>query len=333
MANAASQLLGALELPAAPAVTRAPAPPQHRRKLPALALLGLGVLLTFGPIVGGLFAKVASGKQLIDQFAPHLDPDALARDHTDLELLRRGAAGVDDTYVRQHVPAGRFPGLDEYRAQSSAIDGRATNLLDRVEAAEPDYRRVAAIGGFDRVPFLIVATGIVAIYGGCVLLAGRRDRAGSAVALVVLAGVALAGYPFLSDMPVGARAGERLLPALAPVMTRANVRQLQRDFVVLVQADGELDTRFRKVRPTGSAVADITALVKGWPTISSDLASLVGVINDNIDNYKALRDLDSLPRRVGLSGLAGLPWLLVGVGGAAAGLSAAALPRRRKVSR
>ena len=67
--------------------------------------------------------------------------------------------------------------------------------------------------------------------------------------------------------PTGSRSGERLLPALAPVMTRAEVRQLQRDFVVLVEADGELDTGFRKVPQTGSAAAAIAALVEGWPTM------------------------------------------------------------------
>ncbi len=331
--SAPPQILGPLDLPQAPPVTRAAATPMRRPKAPALALLALGVVLTFGPIVGGLFAKVASGKQLIDQFAPHMEADALARDNTDIARLRRGAAGVDGVYLRQRLPEGRFPILDEYRRQASGIDGRATNLLDRVEAAGPDYRRVAAIGGFDRVPFLIVACGLVAIYGSCVLLFGRRNRARWAVGLMMLAGAALSMYPFLSDLRTGAHAGERLLPQLAPVMTRENVRQLQRDFVVLVEADGELETGFRKVPRNATAAAGITAMVNAWPTISSDLASLVGVINDNIHNYNELEQLDALPRRVGLSGLAGLPWLLVGVGSACAGLSVAALPRRRKETR
>jgi hypothetical protein len=328
--SASPTTLLALDLPDAPLVTRAAPISVHRPKLPALALLGLGLLLTFGPIVGGLFARVASGNQLIDQFAPHMEADALARYDTDLRVLRRGAAGVDTAYDQQRIPPGRFPGLDRYRVQAARIDRRATVLLDRVAGAEPDYRRVAAIGGFDRVPFLIVASGIVAIYGSCVLLAGRRDRARSAVALVVLAGVALAVYPFVSDLQSGARAGERMLPALAPVMQAEQVRQLQRDFVVIVEADGELDTRFRQVPVTGPAAADIDALVTRWPKISSDLAALTGVINDNLANYGALDDLDALPRTVGVSGLAGLPWLLVGVGFTCAGLALAALPRRRK---
>ncbi|MCU1499108.1 MAG: hypothetical protein JWM47_3061, partial [Acidimicrobiales bacterium] len=278
----------------------------------------------------GLFSKVASGKQLIDEFAPHMEPDALARYDADLQILRRGAAAVDAVAVQQAVPAGRFPGIDEYRRRSGEIDRRATGLLDRIAGAEPDYRRVAGVGGFDRVPFLIVGAGLVALYGACVLLGGTRSRARSAVAVVVLASAALVAYPLLSSLPSGTRAGERMLNTLEPVMTAQQVRQLQLDFVAIVNADGELDTGFRSVPQTGPAGADIATLIDKWPTVSSDLATLVGALNDNLDNFGDLEDIDGLTRSVGVSGLAALPWLLVGIGLLCAACSIAAAPRRLK---
>jgi hypothetical protein len=288
------------------------------------------VTLTLGPIVGGLFSKVASGKQMIDQFAPHMEADALARYRADLGTLRNAAAAVDTIYAQEAVAAGRFPGLDAYRLQAGTIDRRASTLLDRVSRAEPDYRRTAKIGGFDRLPFLVVLYGIAAVYGGCVLLFGGRGRARSAVALMVLASVAVAAYPFVSDLNGGTRAGQRMLHSFAPFMTRGEVRQLQGDFVVLVTAVGELDTGFRAVAQTGPPAAAVAALVDGWPGISSDLASLVGTINDNIRNFKALDDLDAATRLLGVGGLAGFPWLLVGVGLLGAALAVGAAPRRRK---
>ena len=69
-------------------------------------------------------------------------------------------------------------------------------------------------------------------------------------------------------------------------------------------------------------------MIEGWPRISSDLASLVGVINDNIGNFDALDDLDTLTRQAGLQGLGAFPWLLVGIGALSAGLALAATPRR-----
>jgi hypothetical protein len=328
--SAPAALLAASDLPVAPPVLRGVAVPLRQRRAPAVALLVLGLLLVVGPIVGGLFAKVAAANQLIDEFAPHLEADALARYDTDLEILRRGASGVDAVAVQQGVPDGRFPGIDEFRRQSAAIDQRATDLLDRVAGAEPDYRRVAGVGGFDRVPFLLVLGGIAAVYGACVLLGGTRSRARGAAAVVVLASAFLVAYPLLSDLPSGTRAGERMLNTLQPVMTPAQVRLLQDDFVVLVTAVGEVDTGFREVAQPGPAGADVAALVDQWPQVSSDLATLVGTINDNIDDYDDLDSLDGISRGVGVSGLAALPWALAGVGLLGAACAIAALPRRQK---
>ncbi|MBV8981182.1 MAG: hypothetical protein JO086_09805 [Acidimicrobiia bacterium] len=328
--DAPGEPLVVLDLPSAPPVTRGVAAPVRRPKPPAVALGVLGVLLVVGPIVGGLFSKVASGKQMIDRFAPHMEADALARYRTDVATLRHAAGAIGVIYAQQQVTAGRFPGVDAYRAQAGAIDQRASALLDRVTAAQPDYRRTAAIGGFDRIPFLVVLYGTAAIYAACILLFGGRGRARSAVAVVVLVSVALAVYPFVSDLNRGTQAGERMLHRFSPFMTHGEVRQLQSDFVVLVTAVGELDTGFRAVPQSGPPAADVAALVDGWPRISSDLASLVGTINDNIGNFNALDDLDTLTRSVGLSGLPGFPWLLVGVGALGATLAVAAAPRRRK---
>ena len=295
-----------------------------------MVLLFFGVVLTVSPIVGGLFSKVAAGKQMIDQFAPYMTPDTLARYDGDIATMANGAAGVNTVYAAQQIAGGRFPGLDEYRLQATSIDARADSLLQRVTAARPDYQRVSDIGGFDRVPFLIVASGAVAIYGGCVLRFGARRRARSTVLLVTAVSALLVLYPFISNFERGAAAGHRMIAALSPVMTAGQVRQLQDDFIVLVTAVGELDTTFSAVPHAGPAEAQIHTLVAQWPSVSSDLASLVGTIDDNISNFNALKSLDSLTSGVGVSGLEAFPWLLVGIGATSAALSAAALPRRRK---
>jgi hypothetical protein len=137
-------VLEAVDLPVAPPVLRGSAVPLRQRRAPAVVLLVLGGLLVLGPIAGGMFAKVASGNQLIDEFEPHLEADALARDEVDLEVLRRGAAAIDRVVVAAQVPEGEFPGVDQYRRTAAAIDGRASGLLDRIVSAEPDYRRVAS---------------------------------------------------------------------------------------------------------------------------------------------------------------------------------------------
>jgi hypothetical protein len=267
---------------------------------------------------------------MIDQFAPYMNASALSRYRADVATLQRGTSGIDAVYRQQHVAVNRFPLLDSYRRQSTAILNRASGLLHLVSAAEPGYQRVEGIGGFDRLPFLIVLAGIVAISGGCVLLAGSVGRARTAAVLVVLTSVAVAGYPFVGGLYGGASAGHRMLDSLAPVMTPGEVRHLQSDFVVLVEAVGELETGFRGVARPGAAETDVVALVDKWPAISSDLASLVGVIEDNLGNFKALETLDAITRDVGISGLAAFPWVLVGAGTLSAGLAIAAWPYGRK---
>ena len=322
--------LGALDLPAAPRVTRSAAAATTRPKLLPVVLLCFGAFLTLAPVIGGLFAKVAAGQQMINEFSPYLSPDALARYHSDVAVMRNGAAGVNATYARDRIPAGRFPGLDTLRVQAASIDDRADGLLTRVEAARPDYEAVAHVGGLDRIPFLIVACGAVAAYGGCVLRFGERRRAGGAVALVLAASIAVAAYPFVSNFDSGAGRGRSMLSALAPVMNAGQVRQLQQDFIVLVTGVGELDTTFAAVHATGPAAAEIHTLIQQWPTVSSDFASLTGTIEDNLANFRALRSLDSLTSGIGVSGLATFPWLLVGIGAASSVVAVGSLPRRRR---
>jgi hypothetical protein len=295
-----------------------------------VVLLVLGAALVVVPIGAGLFTKAASGQQLIDSFAPHLEPDALGRYDSDLATLRTGTRALDRIYVRDRVPTGRYPGIDAYRAQAADVQLRARTLLDRVRTAEPDYRKVAGIGGFDRLPFLLVTCGLGLGYAGGVLLLGRRQRFTGAAALALAASVALAGYPVTSSLPEGARAGHRLQQALTPVMKADTVLREQRDFVLLVHAVGELDTAFRAESRPGADGRRLRALVLAWPTISSDLAGLVGAIEDNLDNFAALDDLDGLTRPVGVPGLVAMPWLLVGAGALGAVAATASISRRRK---
>jgi hypothetical protein len=319
-----------VEIPSAPPIKRTPPAPIRRPRPPAIGLLVLGIALVIGPIAGGLFAKAADGQQMIDQFAPYMESSALSRYGADLETLRRGTSGLDMVYRQQGIAAGRFPLLDDFRLQSTAIMTRASDLLGLVSATEPDYVRVSEIGGFDRMPFLVVLGGIVAIFGGSLLLAGSAGRARTAAVLVLLVSTAFAAYPLVGGLNGGASAGNRMLHSMAPVMTSGEVRKLQSDFVVLVEAVGEMETSFRGVARPGPDGSDVTALVDKWPTVSSDLASLVGVIENNLGNFDALESMNTLTRGIGVPGLLAFPWLLLGTGTLTAGLALAAWPRGRK---
>ncbi|MFT4042719.1 MAG: hypothetical protein QM673_06100 [Gordonia sp. (in: high G+C Gram-positive bacteria)] len=293
-------------------------------------LLIIGIILVVAPLAGGLFSDVAAGKQMLDEFSPRLQAAQLDSYRDDVTLLRDAATGLSRVYAAQSIPSGAYPAIDDYRAQSPAILRRADDLLARITSGVPNYRRVAAIGGFDRIPLLLLAVGTALIIAGSTLLFGRSTHARRAWSAAGIAGLVLVAYPWVGGLVAAGNSGEQMLRTLAPVMTAANVRTLQNDFVVVVTAVGVLDTEFTKVHTTGTDGAAINALRTNWPRVSGDLADLVGTVNNNLDNYDALRALDAVSRPVGISGFVGLGWLLLTLGLLIALVAAAGLIRQRR---
>ena len=95
-----------------------------------------------------------------------------------------------------------------------------------------------------------------------------------------------------------------------------------------MHAVGEIDTSFADVPEPGPAREKIHALALAWPTIASDLAGLVGTLNDNLDNDRALAELDALGDPLGTSGLVAFAWGLLGAGALAAAAVLVASPLR-----
>lgn len=310
----------------APSVVRVRAEPRRPSRVPAAALVILGLILVVVPVAAGLFGKVAAGQQLLTVFQPHLQPDALSRYQADLATVSAGREAVVRTYARDRLATGRFPGLDAWRsAHGAAIQPRAQSLLTTVEEAVPDYTSVQRIGGFDRIPFLIVGAGLGLTYAGVVLVAGRRRNYRPALALALGSSAALITFPFLSGLSAHSSAAVRLLHRLEPVVTRTEVLALQHDFVTLVTAEGEVDTQFRAIATGAEDRRALTRLRTQWPQISSDLAGLVGDLNDSIADLRALKSLNALGGP--WPGFQTLPWVLVGAGAIGAALVAASIPR------
>ncbi|MDL9937128.1 hypothetical protein QSJ18_10275 [Gordonia sp. ABSL1-1] len=319
-----------LALPSAPAITRGVATRFHRNRIAGIALLVVGVVLSIGTLAGGIFGDVAAGRQMLDTFEPHLQVDAMAGYRSDVALLRAAGVGLDRIYTAEHLSPQDFPAVDDFRRQAPAISARADDLLSRITTSVADHRRLSTVGGLDRIPFLLFVVGLVAIVAGAVVLVGGRRAAVRALVATMVAGTTLALTPFLGGLASAAGAGDRLVGNLAPVMNPAQVRVLQNDFVVVVSAMGVLDTDFRAVAAPGPDREKVAALQQNWSTVSGDLARLVGDVNDNIDNYRALADLNDATAGVGVSGFRALPWLLVGAGIVTVATALVAWPRKRK---
>ncbi|MFT3899293.1 MAG: hypothetical protein QM728_03485 [Gordonia sp. (in: high G+C Gram-positive bacteria)] len=309
----------ALDLPRAPAVV-GESGPRRRRGGPAVALIVLGALLVVAPFALGLFAKVAAGQQLLDRFTPLLTEDSLARYDGDLRFLRGAADTVGTLGATYRVPTGRYPGIAAYRADAADITDRGGRLIDDVRAGAGDFHRLAAVGGFDRLPLLLVAAGLAIAGGGVALL--RSDDRGRRLGAVAagLAGAGLIAFVATSGVLGIVGPADQLVSRFGPIMNEQQVRQLQSDFVTVVGAVGDVDTGYPGVPVAPADAAALNRLKAQWPQTSRDLADLVGQINDNIGNYRSLVQLGRLSPIPGVSG-----WQLVPAVGLVAGAAALVL--------
>ncbi len=279
-----------------------------------------GIAVALGSVAGGLPTTTAGATKMLDAFAPHLTPESMDRLDGDVEAIARFGAAT-----RSEAAAGRLAGAPrtaDYASRSTDVEANARELLASARAAKPDVDALARIRGLSTVPQLLLLVGIALAVAGAVLLRSRSVAPRRwATAAAALCAVALVVHPFASGLADGAGSASRVVDRFAPIMTEQQVVRLQHDFLALVGAVGEID-RGATVRRT----PEFRAFTASWQTVSSDLASLTGAINDNIPEYRRLAAANAaLPVPGGT--FAALPWAELVLGTAVAG---ALLATRRK---
>ncbi|NMD56307.1 MULTISPECIES: hypothetical protein [Tsukamurella] len=321
-------------VPASPAGTllggvpglRAVAPPrtgatEPARRGPAWLLLIAGLALALGAVAGGLPTTTAGATKMLDAFAPHLTPESLARLDGDVDAIARFGAATRAESAAGHL--ARAPRTADYASGSGAVESNARELLASARAAKPDVDALAGIRGLGTLPQLLLLLGIVLAVAGAVLV---RSRSASprrwATAAAAVCAVVLLVHPFASGLVGGAGSAGRVIDRFAPIMTEQQVVRLQHDFLSLVGAVGEID-RGTAVRRT----PEIRAFTASWQTVSSDLASLTGAINDNLPDYRRLASTNAAVPTPGGT-FAVLPWAELTLGVAVAGVIAAGTRRK-----
>lgn len=301
----------------APPRTSAPSP---ARRWPAWLFVITGLALALGAIAGGLPKTTAGAAKMLDAFAPHVSSESLARLDGDIAAVGRFGAAT-----RAEAAAGRLaaaPRTAEFAGRSQEIEANARDLLSSARTAKPDVDALARIRGLSTLPQLLLVVGVALAISGAVLL---RTRAGGprrwATAAALACAVTLVVHPFASGLASNADSAGRVIDRFAPIMTQQQVVRLQHDFLSLVGAVGEID-RGTAVRRT----PEIREFTASWQTVSSDLASLTGAINDNLPDHQRLASTNATVPVPGGT-FAVLPWAELTLGVAVAG---AALGLRRK---
>jgi len=311
----------------------APTDSTARRTLPVVILGLIGLVLIVTPFATSMFAKAASANQLMTNFAPLLTDENLAKYHGDVDLFASEADSLRAVYRDHHVAAGAYPRIDAFLGAADGIDTRNRHLLDTVGGGTADFDRLHKVTGLDRLPLLLVGAGLASLVAAGVAWRGERRAVRRAMAATALVGAVVLAYPFVSGLADTGHNADALVTRFEPVMTQAQVRSLQQDFVVLVGAVGEVDAQLLATPLTTAERADLTRVRDGWPAASADFATLTGAINDNLANFGQLQAFSKLSPISGWSGFRAATPAIAVAGALLIAVAAAAVWPGRRPSR
>jgi hypothetical protein len=317
--------------PAAPPPGRRGAGVDRRKGRILVALVVIGLGLVAAPAIFQMFDRAPAGGDMIDGFRPFMtkaeitklrgflsEIDAAAKESkSTIDPAAATALGLDATAYRK-----RLTYLAAFEQQYPAINADMTDMLDKMDRNLDNFAGVDALPPFPLFPWFFVLPGLlIAGVAGAALVARRRGRStrGLFIALVVL-GVGLIAAPLVFQMFGRAPGGGDMINDFRSLMTREKVETIQGYFVTIGVGEGELRT---KAVPAAAlapgAVPAVTKFGEDWPRINREMAPVVGVMSDNVDNYLAVDALPPFPL---------FPWFFVIPGVLVVGLAGVALRRR-----
>ncbi|MDO8212319.1 prenyltransferase/squalene oxidase repeat-containing protein [Conexibacter sp. CPCC 206217] len=296
-----------------------------RRRWPLLLVLALGAALIALPAATKMFERAPQGATMIDAFAPYMTSERLASFQRDVrevdeyadEALTKApqifVPGVSDPQQRQQQFLTRSPQVALFSQQWPDVHRTFTRLLGTIQGNKANYDAVAALPPFTLFPWFFVVPGalliVLALAG---LLLGRR-RPASWIPLrraTIALGVGLVLAPVAFQMFTRAPQGGRMVDAFRTIETRRTVQTVQGHFgtiavgqgairtelVPRLQARGWSDARLRQQLPASMR------LQRRWTAILNNLTPMIGVMSDNVVNYRAVAALPPFPL---------FPWLFV----------------------
>jgi hypothetical protein len=298
----------------------------------ATIALVVGIGLALAPAVFQMFSRAPLGGTMIDDFEPYMRQQKI--DEFRVYMSDIDAATAEAVALRSEMVAAGSLTPDEYDTTYAGVKTLTTDwatinadmgdLLDRMDANMGNYAAVAALPPFPMFPWFFVLPGLmVAAVAGSILWAMRDGSTRSPRRrLWALAGLGLAiiAAPLAFQMFTRAPKGGEMIDSFRPMMTRERVQNVQRYFITLGGAEGQLRVAaLPAYTAEGGDAGDYPAIAAWsaqWPTIVSDFNPMIATMSDNVDNFQAV---DALPS------FALFPWFFAIPGTLVAGLAALAL--------
>lgn len=280
------------------------------RRWPAIAVLVLGIGIAVAPLAFGMFERAPKGGDMIDGFAPYMEEAKMAQfrgflaqmDETREAVIRLDRT-IDDGTVAAHPAVGAF--IEDYPAISEDMG----SMLDTMDDNLGNYRGVAALPPFPLFPWFFVMPGLMLALAGALWL--RFPQATRPGVVAAFLGIGLIAAPVMFQMFTRAPGGAEMIDDFESLMTTERVGEMQGYFLVIGAGEGDLRRQLVPVWQDAEAadpeaLAVLTEFSQDWPTISNQMAPMIGTMADNVDNFAAV---------VALPDFALFPWffLLPGV--------------------
>lgn len=275
------------------------------------AIVLVGAALISFPFATGMFERAPQGAQMIVAFEPYMQPAKLASYQRDVHQLDEGftqGATKGAALLSPHVAAAAAqkrlqasaPELAQVNREWPQIDRRLAGLLSTIQANRTNYDAVAALPRFTLFPWFFVIPGALLILLAAAVLASPGAWGSVRWALVAL-GIGLAIAPLAFGMWTRAPKGADMVSAFRTVETRGLVTKVQNDFATITTGEGALSGELvpaLEARGLSSAQIDralpaVVALEDRWIVILQNLTPLLGVMSNQVPNYKAVAALPS----------------------------------------
>lgn len=300
----------------------------------AVTALVVGLGVAGAPFAFQMFSRAPLGGTMIDDFQPYMAEEKIDAFRGYMGTIDSAVASIDEVRpalidsgsLTPEAFDAQYSGVVQLADEWVTIDADMSDLLDRMDANMDNYAAVAALPPFPLFPWFFVLPGVmVAALAGSILWA---QRAGSTPrrrlwALAVL-GVAIIAAPVAFQMFTRAPKGGEMINSFRPMMTRERVQNVQRYFVILGGAEGQMRVSllpdYLAADGDEAATEPIAQFSTEWPTIVSDFNPMIATMGDNVDNFEAV---DALPS-FGL-----FPWFFAIPGALVAALAAVAVRSSR----
>lgn len=291
------------------------------RKIAAGAVALVGVVFIILILVNNLFAVGPAFEEMIDDFRPVLQEEALAQAQADVD----GLAAAGEEFQTQIAPGmaqqlgmtpdefgamvqSQYPAVAQGMQALPEITATFTGLIQTLDSQRELFESADAIPTDDlpatTVPWIILVSGIAAIVVGVLMLIPGRTW--SIVAVVLGAGLVI--VTFALNLPQKAADADELNENLTPIYTQELIDGASASLTVVTAMGQQMQTEMLPdlAAQLGMSPDELNAFMgENFPATAAAMQTMpetlqrfegfVGVFAMNLDNYETIQPVSFTP--------------------------------------